>query len=300
MKISFYNGWHNGDLHVSRTFIKYIMDNFEATSYSYYHSCSTKILQDIDNLKQLPFEELQISSSNKDGYFKRGNNCYINTWYASYNYRYLKGRDLTMFCLYDVFKRTMKELFNHEIPNDIIKFFAKIDYTKYDIKPIDDFILKDSRKKVLICNNNVESAQSINFNFDPIIDELSLLFPDTLFLMTNILTNNILIRPNVIYCSNIVPQVNNNLNEISYLSRFCDIIVGRYSGAQTFSGVYENYIDPSKTFITFLLKETANYVYGDGSFGINQLLPKEKRAKFVCSHDFSEKNIINVIKGELE
>lgn len=302
MNIYFYNAWHNGDLHVSRSFVRYIMKHIKADSYNYYHPNLNKILQDIDGLNQIPFKKSNIDLNDGRGYFKKGNDYYINTWYGSYDFKYLFGEDMTIFCLYNIFKKTLKELFKFNIDPDPVKFFAKIDYSKFDVKDIDDFILKDNRKKVLICNNTVESFQSNNFDFNPIIRDLADKQPNILFVITNIMNNVILEKDNIIYCNTILPKIyDNNLNEISYISRFCDIIVGRYSGPQSFAGTYDNYLDPTKTFISFVtLGKPNRYGYGDCSFGSSLLLPQEKRAKFVYSGNFKSKSIINIIEGELK
>lgn len=300
MNIFFYNAWHNGDLHVSRTFIKYIIENIKDNTYYYCHSNMPKILQDIENLNQIPFSNI-INKNSKEGYFKNGEDYYINTWYGSYNFQYLMHQEMTTFVLFNIFKRTLKEIFRHQILNDPLYFLPKIDYSKFDVKDIDDFILKDNRKKVLICNNTVESGQCENFGFDIIIRKLSTDYPNILFIVSNIFRDYVIERDNVIYCNAILPNIHdNNLNEISYLSKFCDVIVGRYSGPCSFAGTYENFLDPNKTFINFIRSGMPNgYSYGDGSFGVTSLIPQGKRAKFVCSGNFKQRNVIDVIKGEL-
>ena len=45
--IIFYNTFHNGDIHVSREFIKDIMNKIETTFY-YYHNGGPRLLFDID------------------------------------------------------------------------------------------------------------------------------------------------------------------------------------------------------------------------------------------------------------
>jgi len=298
MNIYFYNAWHNGDLHVSRTFVRYIMENIKAKNYYYCHSNSKKILSDIENLKQIPFD--CINKNDERGYFMQSDqDYYINTWYGSYDFSYLNNQELNLYTLFNIFKRTLKELFNHKILNDPIFFLPKVDFTKFDVRDIDNFILKDNRKKVLICNNEVDSGQSENFDFNPIIKRLSDEYPNILFIITNVIDNNLIEKDNIVYCRNIINSNDNDLNEIGYLSKFCDIVVGRYSGPYTFATTYETLLDPNKIFINFVNKKTRTYNYGDGSFGISAFLPEGKRTKFVTSSNFSESNIINVIKGEL-
>ena len=293
MNIYFYNAWHNGDLHVSRTFVRYMMENIKADNYFYMHNNAPKILQDILELRQAPYS---LNRQNKDGYFSRGNDIYINTWYCSYNNEYLNNNEMTIFVLINIFKRTLKEVFNHDILNDPLYFLPIIDYTKFNVSRINNLVETDMRKKVLICNNDVDSGQSENFNFDNVIKTLSNEFPDILFIISNI--KEPIKKNNVMYCKDIIPYPN-NLSEISYLSKFCSVIVGRLSGPQTFSTVQDNLLDPKKKIITFIKKEINGYFFGDGSFGVTSLLPEGDRASYIYSNNFEIDNIFEVIRKEL-
>jgi len=294
MNIYFYNAWHNGDLHVSRTFVRYIMENIKAENYFYMHNNSPTVLQDIPNLHQQPYS---LNIQNKHGYFKRGNDVYINTWYCSYNNEYLNNNEMTIFVLINIFKRTLKELFGHEILNNPLYFLPRIDYTKFNVFKVDDLVAIDTRKKVLICNNTADSGQSENFDFDPVIETISNQYPDILFIISN--KKRYIEKGNVRYCEDIIPYPN-NLNEISYLSKFCSVIVGRLSGPQTFSAIQDNFLDSKKKIITFVKTGINGYTFGDGSFGVTSLLPEGQRATFIHSDNFRFENIVNTISGELK
>jgi hypothetical protein len=269
------------------------MENIKADHYFYLHNNSQKVLQDILNLRQQPY---YLNRQNKEGYFKRGNDIYINTWYCSYNNQYLSNSEMTIFVLINIFKRTLKELFNHDMLDDPLYFLPKIDYTKYNVTKVNNLITTDTRKKVLVCNNTVDSGQSENFDFDDIIKIISNEFPDTLFIVTNM--KNPINKFNVMYCKDIIPY-SNNLNEISYLSKFCSVIIGRLSGPQTFSSVQDNLLDPKKKIITFIRKEINGYFFGDGSFGVTSILPEGERASYIHSNNFEPNNILEVIRKEL-
>lgn len=49
--IYFYNNFHNGDIHYSRTFVKDIMSKLGDNDYCYLHNCDPSILKDIKKLK---------------------------------------------------------------------------------------------------------------------------------------------------------------------------------------------------------------------------------------------------------
>ena len=48
-KILFYNDWHNGDIHMSREYVKDLMSVLGQNEYFYYHTNNNSILSDIDN-----------------------------------------------------------------------------------------------------------------------------------------------------------------------------------------------------------------------------------------------------------
>jgi hypothetical protein len=66
---------------------------------------------------------------------------------------------------------------------------------------------------------------------------------------------------NVVFTNDIIKSNECDLNEISYLSTFCDIIVGRNSGPFCFASTKNNLKDPNKTFYAFGNKETDCFVY---------------------------------------
>jgi hypothetical protein len=99
--------------------------------------------------------------------------------------------------------------------------------------------------KVLICNNNSLSGQSNNLNLDYLIDQVSELYPDITFYVTDKMSVN---KSNVIFTSDITNALP-DLLEISYISTKCNIIIGRGSGPYSFSILFENIKDESKTFL---------------------------------------------------
>jgi len=50
MELIFYNNYHNGDIHLSRNFVKDIIKKTNYDKYSYIHNNSSTILKDINNL----------------------------------------------------------------------------------------------------------------------------------------------------------------------------------------------------------------------------------------------------------
>jgi hypothetical protein len=256
-RVIFFNHFHNGDIHVSREYVKYIMRHVPAKGYIYSHNNPKKLLLDIDNLEHDP---TLLDSLNMEVRYTRddkANMLYINTWYR--NSDLFDKLGCTLNTLHYLFDSLMRELFNEVLSNDITKFIPEINFDKFEILNINKFI-KDNKdnKKVLISNNDVQSLQSSNFDFNPIIDNLSSQYPNILFLVSNKM-HHPLNKSNVVYTGDIIGVDGNDLNEIAYISTFCDIIVGRASAAYTFSHVKENLMSKNKKFLCFCYVQDIAY-----------------------------------------
>jgi hypothetical protein len=137
----------------------------------------------------------------------------------------------------------------------------------------------------LICDNQPLSGQGANINFNS-LNNIIRAFPGINFVSTN---KNIEKQNNVTYFDEI--SLNNfTLNEISYLSTFCKVIIGKCSGPHSFCMVDENYKDKNKYFISFC-------DFNDYDFGINSI-PNIEKCKFInfnTYNDIAEKTIKEII-----
>jgi len=279
-RIHFFNGWHNGDIHVSREFVKWIVENVQAEEYVYSHLSGENIISDIDGLKYDPVLPLDKFSAWK----VENNVLYINTWYRAYPYIHDR-HGCTLQCLFVMFRDALKRL-GVDLPNDILLFIPRIDYSKYDLGMAKPAMSKlAASKKVFISNGLVLSVQAKNFDFDPIVKNLASNFSNVTFILSNI--NNRIAKDNVLYSKDIIKSKNNDLNENAYISSLCPVIVGRASGSYTFACNTDNLLNESKVMINFGQEII-------GSFGLNGLVP----AKFVCSSGYE--NIEGIISDEIK
>ena len=131
----------------------------------------------------------------------------------------------------------------------------------------------------------VQSGQCPNFKFDKIVYDLSLKYGNIDFILTNKINIH---NKNIYFTDDIIKTQYSDLNEISYLSTKCDIIVGRASGPHAFTHVKENYNDNSKTFISFTDKILEGNWYNSNL--CNQ----------VWSNIYSEKSIFDILNKEIE
>jgi hypothetical protein len=278
-KINLFNHWHYGDIFFSRIMINSLIEYYDI---NYYHNLKSPLLIDIDNLTEFNGIPSNFNLHNSDLLNKN-----INTWIGQDNMKYLTKKNVgcsfeNYMCLVeDILKFLGLQIKNHEdyLPTINYKKISNIDNISEKIESIK----KEFKKVILVSNGRVNSGQSVNFNFDPIIERLSHEFNDSVFILTektNVSGNNIK------YTSDIT-NYSPDLLHISYISTKSDIIIGRSSGPYSYSLVKENVLDPNKTFISFNHKIAEARYY------------ETIKSKLVWSNDYSENNILNKIRNEL-
>ena len=97
--VVFYNNYHNGDIHYSREFIKFFINNIHSKNYYYIHPNDPRILLDVKRLTiKTPieivekWEKLELNTYKKDketNILRYTDTLYINTWIGKINW---KGR----------------------------------------------------------------------------------------------------------------------------------------------------------------------------------------------------------------
>lgn len=282
-EIVFYNNFHYGDLHFSRGFILDIYNKLNKKFYKkfyYYHSLPNDIFFDyifFDKFKgRIPDINSQI--------VERDNVVFINTWIGQENRKYVTV-GISLYSSMLMFKKIYSKL---KIKLESIEnYVPTIDFSKLNylyVKNINNFIENNKKKIVLISNGSVHSCQSQNFNFEPIITYLANKNKNVIFICT--WKNCISDLQNMLFTCDIIGKPINDLNEISYLSLFCDIIVGRASGPYCFTQIKENINNKNKTFISF-------------SNNQNDGIWFQSKAKNVWSNNYNIDNIINIINKEI-
>lgn len=236
--IIFYNSYHNGDVFYSKEFVKDIQRKVN-TNYNYSHFNNTSILKDVNisqNRVQTPPNNITV--------FHNNNDIYINTWIGQ-NANYLI-HDCSLKSNYILYGDIYKSL---NIDIEPIGFYVpEVDFNKVEKENIDNYFNNIKNKTVLVCNNNVHSGQAVNFNFDPIIDNISEKFKDILFIFTN---GTFLKKDNITTAKDIIGFDMGNLLEISYMSTKIDTIIGRASGPYCFTHIKDNMNNENKNFIVF-------------------------------------------------
>lgn len=281
MNLIFYNNFHNGDIHYSRQFIKDIIKKTNFNKYFYNHQNNNTLLKDIQ-IEFLQGKKYYDNSFNQKQIFIDEDNVVVNTWIGQSNAKYLKktSKSCSLYSNYELFKDIYKYL---KIKIEKTEYYIPTIKWKYiNITNVDNYIKNNNNKRILISNGKVLSGQSPQFNMDYIIKSLSNDFPNIDFIITD---NTNIKSKNIIYTGDIIKQNDSDLNEISYLSKYCDIVVGRASGPFAFCHIKENFENENKTFISF-----TNNRYDSNWY-------EEVKCKQIWSDDYS--NIYNQIKKEL-
>lgn len=285
-KIIFFNGLRNGDIHVSRQYIKDIMDKYDADYFYLQNKNYTRypILKDIKNLN-ISFGSEQIN--NNITIYEENDEIFINTWYAQNNWQFKDDR-LIDGCNFYTISNIFKNVYNYLGIDFKENLYPSIDFNNIELSYIDNYIKEKEykyKKRVLISTSNVLSGQSFNFKFDSIVDELSDIFDKVLF----IVTSDINVKKDNVCITNDIINLDFDLNEISYLSTKCDIIVGRASGPYSFSLIDKNLNNKYMKLICF-----------SNSKGLSTGLKDEDyKCQLVWSNSKDLKEIFEILKNEI-
>lgn len=301
--IIFRNYFNYGDLHAARSLIKYVKDNINGFDFKLMHPRHEKAIGDVG--LPLIWRPVQNKFDNR-GYHIEYNSLIINTQYLAFNGMHFNKDSASIVTLYNIFNHTLKDVFGIELPNTIVQFLPKINYKYklFEIDKIDKAISNtEGMIKILICNNDFGSEQAMRFDFDRLIEVVADTYPNIVFYVsnkTNVYRDNIKCVPDILgECSGC------DLNEISYLSTKCKILIGRNSGPHTYSYVLENILNPNKTFISF---SPPSNLYGANpdewiDFGTAKFLEPNTIAKFKNVIEFNDsdriKTVIKIIEEDL-
>lgn len=254
-KITFYNHYHNGDIFVSKGFIYALTSQLPDFKFSYCHSNKEKTTRDIISYGGQPSQYDRLTrfvDADK-------NELAINTWIGVYipdNHPqppHFWNGGINYIALHNMWRHIYTKIENHfgiklkfsNIPEDYI---STIDYSAYDLLPIKSHLIgREEKKRVLFSNGMPLSGQSFADDMSNFINFFAKYYPHVDFYVTQRIQTD---QPNV-FCTDDFKIEGGDLNEISYLSRFCDLIVGKNSGPFIYCLTRENLMNPEKKFLAF-------------------------------------------------
>lgn len=303
-KVTFFNHFHNGDLHISREFVRKIMQRVNsinpAITFSYAHSNDPCLLSDIPNLA---YENINALGLNQfENLTNRNGTVFINTWYAQQNYRYMNFHGMTLDCLYEAFNDSCKTLWGfgmEDLSNDPSSFIPTIDYSKFHIQNAQSWLAQNPQKKIIISNGSAMSGQATNFAMAPIISELAQVHQDKIFILTN-QEGGVHLPSNVVYSKDIIKKpAGSDLNENSFLTTFCDVIVGRASGVFSYAWTQQNMIQRAVKFVCFCGPGVV--VRPPHQFWTSDVLSNRIHysAEYIVSHSTDHNEVKNIVNHNL-
>ena len=252
--INFFSAFHTGDVFASKEFVRQVRNELTDFNFGYYHKNHPKIMKDLDmpymgptNLHDFPQAGRYIES--RDGKILK-----INTWIGAFNPRWQPeppyyfeydggpvpayGTNLiSLSCVWGHIFEKINDYFGTSLKlKDKMDYIPTIDYNFFDITSHQKFIEeRGNTKKVLFCNGLPMSGQSIP--------------NDEIYDLSTVKWNDRKIG-------------NCDLNEISYLSNHCDLIVGKQSGPFCYCATRENLMNPNKYMIAFSKTADDAIAYG--------------------------------------
>jgi len=282
-EIIFYNHFGNGDIFESREFVKEYLLDFPGCNFYYAHGKDPKIISDISFIKSIAVNN---NMPTHKPITKINGTIYINTWIGQNSKYVLPGIGCVVEKHYELHNDIRKILGISPCRKKVIEYIPSIDYSFYNIENIKNFV-SNTKTRILICNGNAQSGQAENYNLDPIIEILCKKYLDYDFIHTSPTSVK---QPNLFFTGDIIKARGCDLNEISYLSQFCKVIVGRNSGPHVFSQVIENWLDDKKSIVSLTYKQEAS------TFVLNQ--PVKMKKFWTNSTDIA--TVVNLISGVIE
>ena len=278
--INIYNHFHNGDIFYARVLINGLIEKYNV---NFYHNLNTPLLSDMDGVTEISGVPNHFDIQTSDIQNKN-----VNSWIGQQNMKFVNTH--IPGCSFENYFNLVKIILNNynlDINTDEHHYLPVVNYEKIlnyeSILTRMNEIKSKYNKLILISNGDVNSEQAKNVDLSETINALSNTNSSSLFLTTKPINHN---QPNIIDTSSLT-NTTPDLLQISLISTFCNIIVGRSSGPYCFTHTKENLLNPNKTYISFSNNRNEGVWY------------KNSKAKQLWSSDFNLNNIFTIINNEI-
>ena len=226
MKICFYNEGHIGDLLLNLPFIKLLIDKYPENEYYQYRYGTGTTFHDslIKGVGGLSYTEKMDGDINIPTWMC---NKEYAEWVAADDYPLVDHFSVQEFYWEKIYK---KHGFDVDIPADLgINYNFLLD--SQSIISIGEYAVKE-KKKVLIFNQKARSGQADNQDYKSYLVRIANIFDECDFLYTNEedIDSKLILDNNLIHTPTIFGNHDCDIIHNSYLSLYCDIIIGRANG----------------------------------------------------------------------
>jgi hypothetical protein len=285
-KVVFFNTWHFGDLHSNKEYVRQFMEEFQKHGIEVCYA--TAVAGRAVNLPvtiQSVYDYPNLTSNPVTYFDPSSGIMYINTWIG----HYLIMNSHNFYSQKEMWKEISTRviggsdgLINVQIREDAMSYVSQI-----DVNLIENIVIPDG-SKVLFCNDIPISGQSHNGDWSCAVNRLASDFPTVTFICTNTFHTEL---SNVIFTNSLTnrEQIICDLPEIGYISEACDIIITNSSGPGTFSMTKNNFINPNKTIIAFVIGE--GNTFWNGIEGV--------RADASWHNVFDDESVYNIVKDKI-
>lgn len=306
-RIVFFELRHYGDLHITRNFVRYVMENIPANEYVYVLECDSHVLSDFDNIRFEVYDPIIHPFFMYDSWKIIDDTLYVNTSCGTNNMSFFQGTRIQT--AYAIFKHYLKQLCNHNLTEDISVFVPFINFERFDISSVESFMSAcEYDRAVMFVNGETQSGQVLNFDMYPVLQILAAEFSRILFLVSNPIESlsyrhgTMLCKEqsafkyhpgkNIKVCKDILSLPGNDIVETSYFTHFCELIVGRSSGVYTLSIERNNIVSNPKKFVCF------SHYERDKDLGTSEIFP-DLKDNFVWSNNYNYSSMLDIIRNQL-
>lgn len=241
--------------------------------YFYCHHLHTKVLKDIE-AKYISESECNFELQPNMGrdFVQTEDTLFANTWVGVYHRYFLHGEChgnyLSSNKMFKDVARVIGERTNTsiDVSDDHLEYIPTTDFTFYELNSALEFINKN-KKFHLFCNGQVRSFQSGLGTMDSIIENIASLCKDELFVCTSKFETK---HENILFSSDIL-NLENDINEIAFLSTHAKTIVGMNSGPYMFTHIKQNFDNHEKVFLSLSNRAGDSYPAHTSNFNCNYL-----------------------------
>jgi len=260
MRLVIGNHFGIGDLWESREFVREWMRLLNVPECEY--ACRyPAVFEDLPEIKPITITE---EHPLRTGWYRKNGIFFVNSWLGARNAETRPSGDYVLWpgvgCCVEHIQRMHRDYareagFKNAFTRPAFEYIPDIHYglinqeQKNAVNRFMDSLSNSGTKLTLICNGPTGSQHAANFEM---LEMLNGIAPDPkrLFIFTERRETE---RPDVVFTDDITGRKlgETDVLAISYLSTFCDVIVGRCSGAQMPCETRSNWLDPHKTLVSF-------------------------------------------------
>lgn len=267
-----YNHFGVGDLYESREFVLDWMRLYGVATATY--ACRyPAVFEDLPQIQCIP---VHPDMDMRKAWERRGEELRLNSWIGARNGETKPKGDYVIWpgvgCVVENLCRMhntyLREARLPPLPRAIVDYIPTIDYSRINCGNVDAFVKEHAGKRmVLLCNGATGSGHAANFSFGEMVsklyseEEIVWVFTERENLAGGscFFTDDITLRQ----------PGGSDMLAISYLSTFCSVIVGRCSGAQMPCETKANWMDGSKTLLSFTQHDNgATFVRNPAALGL--------------------------------